>query len=56
MKDPNVMVHDNCGGLVVEDADFIAGDGDADEIWWNYRCQRCKETFRYEDEWKGEDA
>jgi hypothetical protein len=42
-------IHAGCGGQVDNDADFISGDGD--EIWWNYRCGKCQETFRDSGEW-----
>lgn len=37
-------IHVVCGGVVVAESDCITGDGD--EIWWNYRCTKCRETFR----------
>lgn len=49
------MVHVNCGGIVVEDADCIPGDGDVNEIWWNYRCFKCREIFRDAGEWLAEE-
>ena len=48
-------IHVDCGGMVVDDADFVSGSGGADEAWWNYRCSRCHETFQKYGEWKEPD-
>jgi hypothetical protein len=37
-----------CGALVVEDADCYFSDGMEEEVWWNYRCIKCKQTFQEE--------
>jgi len=42
--------HYECGGTIIDDADFVAG-GDGEEFWWNYRCEKCGETFREPREW-----
>lgn len=41
-----VGIHSGCGGNVIADADFIPGE-EGDEIWWNYRCIKCNDTFQY---------
>lgn len=49
---PAEWLHAGCGGAVIDDADFISGDGDGDEWWWNYRCTRCNETFQTKEEFQ----
>lgn len=40
-------IHTDCGGMVIDDADSLPPMEDDDsEIWWNYRCTKCNETFR----------
>lgn len=35
-----------CGGKILDNADSVAGYGDVDEIWWNYRCEKCGAEFQ----------
>ncbi len=37
-------IHAGCGGTVIADSDFVSGEGD--EFWWDYRCEKCGETFQ----------
>lgn len=38
------VTHFGCGGRIIADADFVI-TSDGDEIFWNYRCEKCDETF-----------
>ena len=48
------QIHAGCGGVVIPEADFVSGEGD--ELWWNYRCTKCGDTFKTVKEFKAEPA
>jgi len=45
VSDP-IGTHTGCGGDIVSDADCIPGGDGGDELYWNYRCTKCRTVFR----------